>query len=285
MSISHCVGNVIYLRRVSATRPSASWSCSCAADVAMRFFRAHTATRRLATAAYLLPLLGLLTLARMHNSQAAPWPPDENKLSGAVEGASSAGIVIATCESGGGHHRVSSLTGWRFTIDLDAASGACLLDWRSDDGQRMLALTGRATVGSGQTQPAVISASSHLWVTYLRHVPLFPVGAATSFSEWFAQPQVHALLKNAQALEELRKNHFEPALICLLPRSTGAAVHAPHALEESLLRSQSLDSQRHPSVRTTAVLVRAAMRSDSRNIPSCQQLIQADYAYETQVPH
>lgn len=234
----------------------------------------------------LLSSLILTMHQRMPSALAATTPTGVTSLAGSVQGATSAGVLSVVCRHGGGHQRLTRQNRWQFKLALEQASAPCLLDWRADNGQRFLGVLQRLKAGADDPQNVAVSAQSHLWVNYLRHVPLLLTGSTANIHDWFAQTQVQALLTDDATLQRLRQQHFLPALACLSKKvGTSPSAEDADGLERALFRSQALDQQGHPSVEATTVLIHAAMNSASAQHTSCKQVQKEDYADEKVASH
>lgn len=125
-----------------------------------------------------------------------------------------------------------------------------------------------------------------MWMSYLRHVPLLHAVAGASMHEWFAQPQVQALLEDEKTLRTLWRDHFTPIVNCLgnqqdsLLGPTGSS-----ELEGALFRTGALDSQGNLSVGATAQLIRTAMSSAVAQDMTCQHVNQKNSTREHVVQH
>lgn len=202
------------------------------------------------------------------NSAAEPHPSRDH-VSGRIVGLSGPGTLQATCSKGSGRQSLSVASAGYFSLLMDKQQAPCLVEWRGQRGEQWFALL---TQGHGLDHFLEVSAASHLWVHFLRHVPVQGAGAGTSVPDWFSQAPVQRLLSDEEALGYLAESSFLRALQCMVAQSSDAHARVPHNLNELLyqLRAQAwVDDQGRYSMGAMTILVRAAMASRGSKPASC----------------
>lgn len=194
-------------------------------------------------------------------------------LSGRVLDAPTDGFLTVRCRTGEAQASLSARAQGQFRLDMGPATAPCLLEWRATDGQRLFAIAPALE----RTQPVEVSALTHIWVHFLRHVPLLRADSAETVPDWFLQGPVQALLQDASTQQRLAQDHFLPALYCLgrahgerLPASAGSA-----ALLESLQVQGLLGPGRHYTSTAMAIAVLAGLGTEQASPPPCHWLLQA----------
>lgn len=286
MHHAHRSEKVVFLRPHTAPRPSGLLSRIRPVFATWRPTKPQRVAVIWASVLCVLPFCLVTMHHHMPQSKAATRQAGAPFLTGHVRGASSAGVLSVVCKVGGGHQRLTNQTDWHFSIDLPQAVQPCVLEWRAEDGQRLFAAANRLNDGKNPEQTTTVSATTHMWMSYLRHVPLLHAVAGASMHEWFAQPQVQALLEDEKTLRTLWRDHFTPIVNCLgnqqdsLLGPTGSS-----ELEGALFRTGALDSQGNLSVGATAQLIRTAMSSAVAQDMTCQHVNQKNSTREHVVQH
>jgi hypothetical protein len=214
-------------------------------------------------------LLGMGTWYGLDRTGGIPTPV----LVGQVVGAHTGGFLTVRCKKGGAQTPLQARAQGQFTLDMGEAAAPCLLEWRPTDGPPLwgvaLALEGAA--------PVEVSALSHLWVHFLRHMPWLHARMDERMPDWFVQAPVQALLQDTHTQRGLAQDHFLPALRCLgsaqgerLPATAGSA-----ALLEALQGQGLLGPGGHYASTTLAVVVRAGLGTGQSDPPPCHWLLGA----------
>ena len=204
-------------------------------------------------------------------------------LAGQVVGAHTDGFLTVRCQTGDAQASLHAQAQGQFTLEMGAANAPCLLEWRPSDGQRLWGVA----LALEEAAPVEVSALSHLWVHFMRHVPLLHARTGVDVPEWFAQAPVQALLQDTNTQQWLAQDHFLPALRCLgsaqgerLPATAGSA-----ALLETLQGQGLLGPGGHYTSTTMAVVVRAGLGAGQASPPPCHWLLGAARPAHVALPY